>query len=197
MADDRAYRIQLLFDAEGDAYKALVPELEIEEKAETRAAAIEAAEAAIEAAVENVATSGETLPPPLDATPLAPGEVTLTLNGALFRELEFQAKRAGVEVDALALQLVAQGLGQLDGRRPPRANKKARPAEPKAEAQPEDEDRQPDSNEERGGRGRGRGRGRGKGGRQGNRREGYRPEMDNQADFLAYVRDMEKGGRRR
>lgn len=199
MADDRAYRIQLLFDAASEGYRALVPELEIDLKATTRAEAIEAAEAAIEEKVEAVATAGEVLPAAIDATPLEAGELTLQLNGELLRELRFQANRAGLEVEALALQLVAQGVGQLEGRRPPRGPK-PKAERPAAATTEDDEDRQPDSNEERGGRGRGRGRGRGgnKGhGRGGRRGEGYRPEMENQADFLAYVRDMEKGGRRR
>lgn len=207
MADDRAYRIQLVFDAANEAYHALVPELDIDARAETRAEAIAAAEAAIEARVEEVATSGEALPAPVDATPPEPAEVTLQLNGALYRELTFQAQRAELEVEDLLLQLIAQGVGNLEGRRPPRGNrnkpKQAKPADEAPEPGNEAEGEERARNDQEGGRGRGRGRG-GRGGNRGGNRggggrrgEGYRPEMENQADFLAYVRDMEKGGGRR
>ncbi len=204
MADERAYRIQVLFTAESESYKALVPELELEIEAPSRGEAIEAIEAAIEAKVQEVASSEDNLPAPVDAQPLDGGDLTLALNGLLLRELNFQAQRAEVSVEELALQLIAQGIGQLEGRRPPRKPRSA-PAERgprnKGDNKP-DEDRQPNHHEERG-RGRGgnrgnqqqRGRNNNNGGnRGGGRREGYRPEMDNQADFLAYVRDMEKGG---
>lgn len=200
MADDRAYRIQVLFNAEKESYRALVPELELEVEADTRAEALEMVEAAIETKVEEVATAGETLARPVDAQAPAPGEVTLSLNGDLFRELNFHAQRAGLSPEDLALQVLAQGIGRLEGVRPQRKPRNAPADRPAREAQGKDEDRQPEHND---GRGRGRGRGgnqggnRGRGGNQGGnrgRREGYRPEMDNQADFLAYVRDMEKGG---
>lgn len=209
MADERAYRIQVLFTPESESYKAVVPELELEIEAPSRGEAIEQIEAAIEARVQEVASTDDNLPRPVDAQPLEGGDLGLSLNGMLLRELSFQAQRAEVSVEELALQLIAQGVGQLEGHRPqrkPRGAPADRGPRPKGDNKP-DEERQPNHHEERG-RGRGGNRnnqqrnrnnpgnssGNNTGNRGGGRREGYRPEMDNQADFLAYVRDMEKGG---
>ena len=214
MADDRAYRIHVLFDPEASAYRAVVPELDVEVEADTRGEAVEKAEAAIEAKVEAVATQGEALPPPVDVAATPPGAVTLALAGPLYRELAFHAQRSGLTPDALALQLLAQAIGQLEGRRPARPARAEAPERPAPRVRPQEGDAQPRHHEERGRQGGGRGRGQGQGGQGqggqgqggrggqgrgpgGGRREGYRPEMENQADFLAYVRDMEKGGRGR
>lgn len=183
MADDRLYRVTLLYDADSERFTARLPELELEAPGGTRAEALEALEAAVEARVERAAIDGEALPAPVEAEPPAL-ELSLTLAPSVARELRFQAQRSGLTVEALALQLVAQGLGPAPVRRapPPRRAETATEAEgsgdvPSSAPRPS----QPPK-------------------RQQNRRrrqEGYRPDMDDQANFLAYVRDMEKGGGRR
>lgn len=179
MSDDRAYRIQVAYDEEKQRFVARVPELDLETEGENRTAAIVRAEKSIEERVEQAAVSGEKLPPPSDTTPIV-GPLTLNLIGPVRRELEWQAKQAGVAVEVLASQLLAQTLG-ISSAPPPRARAEEAPRE----RGPRDGNSRDDRPPPRGGQGRGR-------------REGYRPEMDNQADFLAYVRDMEKGrgGRR-
>lgn len=186
MADDRAYRIQVLFDPQQGVQRARVPELDIEVEGDTRASAIEKAEQAIEARIEELATSEQGVPKPVDADPLTSTEVTLSLAEPVYRDLAFAARTAGLSPDELASQLLIRALDRVEGRRAPK---------PKAAAPEEGADEQPRDDQEgqgKKGRGRGRGRGRGKG-----RREGYNPEIENQANFLAYVRDMEKGGRGR
>ena len=188
MADDRAYRIVLQFDAEQERFRALVPELDVDEAGETRAEAIEAAETAIEAKYEAAATDADgNLPPPVDIQDVD-GEITIQLSSALARELKYHAERSKMSSDALAEQLLVRAIGLLNvGLRPP--------PRPKAERAADQEKKENDKQSERPSRGKGRGRGRGQGG--GRRGEGYRPEIEDQANFLAYVRDMEKGGGRR
>lgn len=205
MADERYYRVILSYDSEHERFTARLPELEVEGKGDSRADALTALEAAIEARVERAAVDGETLPTPLDEPPPAL-ELSLTLAPAVARELQFQAGRAGLSVEALASQLVARGVGPG-------------PA-PRRSASPSDVSDRPDRSGQSGRSGRPDGPGRsdasgeaagapGPGNRaddrgsqaprrhQKNRRrrqEGYRPDMDDQANFLAYVRGMEKGG---
>lgn len=187
MADDRAYRILVQFDAEHERFRALVPELDVNVAGESRSEAIEAAEAAIDAKFEAAATDdGEPLNVPID---LADVDTTVTVELAmpLARELKYHADRSKVSVDRMAEQLLVRAIGLLNvGLKPqpkPRTDKAA-DAEKKESEVPE---------QQRGGGRKGRGRGRG----QGRRGEGYRPEIEDQANFLAYVRDMEKGGGRR
>lgn len=193
MADDRAYRILLQFDGEHERFNARVPELDVDATGETRAEALEAAESAIEAKYETAATDKEqSLPPPVDVQEV-PGELSITLSLPLARELKYHAERSQISSEALAEQLLVRAIGLLNvGLRPP--------PRPRAERSPDSEKKKEGGGEsqpnDRGGR-KGRGRGRGQGQGQGRRGEGYRPEIEDQANFLAYVRDMEKGGGRR
>ena len=191
MADDRAYRILLQFDSEHERFNARVPELDIEATGENRAAALEAAESAIEAKYEAAATDRVELPRPVDVREVAE-EISVQLAAPLARELQFHADRSKMSADALAEQLLVRAIGLLNvGLRPPPRPRAEKPAEgDKAES----EGNEKNERQERGGRKGGRGRGRGGHGRRG---EGYRPEIEDQANFLAYVRDMEKGGGRR
>lgn len=203
MADDRAYRIAVRFEASPERYLAVVPELELEAEGATRAEALAAAEAAIEARFEAAAVDQEALPAPADLDRFeGETELSFKLAPALMRELNFYAKRNEQDPAALAEQLLVHAIGLLGaGRRPslpPRRRPAPKPAEGAEDKQAED--KQPDTEEEAQPRQnqRGRGRGRNQQGRgRGRRREGYRPEIENQADFLAYVRDMERGGGRR
>jgi predicted RNase H-like HicB family nuclease len=182
MADERYYRVTLSYDPDHARFDARLPELDVEGKGETRADALADLEAAIEARVERAAVDGETLPAPLDETPPAL-ELSLTLAPSVARELRFQAQRAGLSVEALATQLVAQGLGPGPLRKgaPARRTEAAVDAEaPTGPAHGDDRDSQPPKKRHHKGRRR--------------RQEGYRPDIDDQANFLAYVRGMEKGG---
>ena len=190
MADDRAYRIVVHFDSEHERFSARVPELDVEASGETRSEALEAAESAIEAKYEAAATDGDSdLPPPIDLQQVE-GELTVQLSEPLARELKYHADRSKMTSEAMAEQLLARAIGLLNvGLRPPPRPRPERSAE--GESKNKKDDNQPN---ERGGR---KGRGRGRGGQGGRRGEGYRPEIEDQANFLAYVRDMEKGGGRR
>ena len=191
MAKDRAYRVVVSFHPEEERFGAAAPELELEASGESREAAVAALEAAIEAAFERAATDEKTLPDPVDVV-TEPGRLELELAAPVWRDLRFFAEAQELAPEALALQLLTRALGQLDGRggrRPRAAKAKAAEGPPEqvvaegaSEAQEGQENRR-----------RGRGRGRGRGGR----REGYRPDMEDQANFLAYVRDQERGGRGR
>ncbi len=182
MSDERAYRIHLAFRPESDGFIARVPELGVEAEAETRAEALERVERAIEAAFEQAAVREASLPKPADSEP-QPGALKLDLAGPIHRDLLFHARAQGLEPEALAMQLLARGLGQMDGRRAPRP--------PAPEPKPKREEPAPAAEGANDGGRRNRARGRNP------RREGYRPEMEDQANFLAYVRDQERGGRGR
>lgn len=171
MTDDRAYRILITFDAEAERFEGRVPELEVSAKGDTRAQAIENVESEIEAKVAAAAGSEEGLPPPADTAEPEPGEVTVKLAGPLMKDLVYAANRNGMSVDELATQLLFAAVGRL-------STEPERRSRPK-KSEPRDDDR--------GNRGRRRGR----------NNENFRGDIDDQANFLAYVRDMEKGGRRR
>ncbi|MEO1338468.1 MAG: hypothetical protein AAFV29_22690 [Myxococcota bacterium] len=190
MADDRAYRILVKFDAEHERFHARVPELEVEATGDTRAAALEAAESAIEQKFEAAATDPDnSLPPPVDVEPIECA-VSIDLAEPIARELKYHADRSKMTADALADQLLIRAIGLLNtGLRPPPRPRPEKSSEPEKKA----EGGERNERNERGGR---KGRG-GRGGRQGRRDGGYRPEIEDQANFLAYVRDMEKGGGRR
>ena len=196
MADDRAYRILLQFDGEHERFRARVPELDIDANGGTRAEALEAAESAIEAEYEAAATddeSGKALPPPVDVQDV-PESLTVQLSVAIARELKYHADRSKMTSEALAEQLLSRAVGLLNvGLRPPPRPRTEKAAE--AEKQPNSEGNERNDRNDRGGRNNSNNKGRGRG--RGRRGEGYRPEIEDQANFLAYVRDMEKGGRGR
>jgi hypothetical protein len=178
MADERGFRFHIDFDPEQQRFVARAFELDAEGHGDTRAEAVEALEQRVEATVESVAVSGSALPSRSDL-PDGAG-VTLRLPGLLARDLHTLAQRAGTSPEDLAGQLLGRAiglaLGQPDGPLsiPP--------------AVPEEGNEGPTARGPRGG-------GPKEGGRKRRRRqEGYRPDMEDQANFLAYVRDMEKGG---
>lgn len=174
MADDRAYRILVTFETNSESFRARVPELEIDVEADTRAEALTKAESEIEGRIDSAAQNAEPLPEPADAD--VSGEtLELVVAPLVLRDLAYFAQREGMSKEELAGQLLARAIGMLITpmeRRPDRRG-----------------DEQPDEQRE-GGRGRGRGRGK-------KQREGYRPDLDDKSNWLAYLRDQEKGGRRR
>jgi hypothetical protein len=214
MTDDRAYRVHVRFDAEAEKFHARAPELELSASGATRADALAALEADIESRFQALA-DGATLPRPVDAQTFS-GELSVKLSQSLRRELAFIAREDGLTPEALAAELIARALG--DHRRRGRGAPAPQPTPaPSADAQPRDEDAQPGNtqrrddrgprHDDRGPRGDGRGRGGPRGGNGGNggnagggndrrRGEGYRPELDDKANFLEYLRGLEKRGPR-
>jgi hypothetical protein len=177
MSVDRAYRVTISFDPERERFLARVPELGVEVDGESRAAAVEAAEAAVDARVEAAATGGQALPAPLDAAPPA-ADLTLTLAPTVHRELLHAAQAARLSPEQLAAQLLSHALGQRGA--PGRARPQVQ-GEEQGPAREQDDRRGPP-----------RGQDPGRGGRR--RQEGYRPDLDDKGHFLAYVRELEKGG---
>lgn len=191
MADDRAYRILVSYVPESEDFLARIPELDVSEAGATRAEAITQAETALEAAVEKWATSGEKLPEPVDLEFTEARTLTLELAPLLLRDLSKHAKSSKMSLEQLATQLLSRGIGDLEGRKqaptPPRRDDRRGPG------------RRGQDNQQRGGnqnRGGQQKRG-GQGNRRGRNREGYRPELEDGANFMAYVRDQEKGGGRK
>ncbi len=162
MADDRNYRVQIRYDADADEFIASVPELDLTATAPNRADTIEAIEAEIDARMQ-AAAEGDPLPPPADQREVD-GALELEISPQLHRDLIFHAERSKMSVEALACELLARGIGTLEGKSA---------AAPQPEYQPEDD---------RPRRGRRR------------NREGYRPELDDKDNFRDYLRRMERGG---
>ncbi len=203
MADDRVYRILVSYQPEDSVFLARAPELDIAVEADTRGEAVQKAEEAIEALVEQTAVEGEPLPGPVDLAAEG-GELNIKLSPLVYRDLLNAAKGSGMNADELAEQLLVRAIGELvGGAKRPRKPKKVVEGEAK-EGQEKAEGEEKAEGDQKNTRNKGRGRGKGRrdtnennrGGR-GRRREGYRPDMDDQANFLAYVREQEKGGRGR
>src|SRR5688500_16584724 len=133
MADDRAYRVLVSFDAESSVFRARVPELEIEVEADTRGEALTKAETAIDEKIDSVAQSGEELPPPADGIEVKGGPITITLAPPVLKDLTYFALRNEMPVEELAAQIVARGLAQMvsprPDRRPPRREDEQQPQE--------------------------------------------------------------------
>jgi hypothetical protein len=188
MADDRVYRFHVHYVPETERFLALAPELGVEAEGETRAEALEKLEAEVDAEIERVAVEGGQLPKPADLA-MEAGTLELELAAPLYRDLLTHATAQGLEPEALALQLLTRALGRLEGRGGPR-RARVRGAEAPAEA-PERASAEEEAPPKEGGK---EGGGRRKKNKRGRRREGYRPDMEDQANFLAYIRDQERGG---
>jgi hypothetical protein len=191
MSDDRAFRILVGYNPDKERYWARVPELAIEVEGESRADAIGGAEKKIESLIEDAATGGGKISAPVDSS-IEAGPITLELAGPVRRDLEYQARLAKLSPEALAVQLLARALG-APGERAPAPRSQPTEDRPQHRSDNRDSDNRGNNRDDRGPPPRQH-----QGGGRGRPREGYRPELDNQADFLAYVRDSEKGrgGRR-
>ena len=173
MPDDRAYRIQIRFDAATESFTATVPELDLEANAESRADVVEMIESEIDARIQ-AAADGDPLPEPADVAEVS-GELSLEISPPLQRDLLFYANRFGMSPEALAAELIAKGLGGIEGGR-----QSARPAREERGGERRDggdDDRRGDRNQ----------------GRRRRKREGYRPELDDKSNFMDYLRKLEKG----
>jgi predicted RNase H-like HicB family nuclease len=163
------YRVVVVFDPERSVFVARAPELEacVAEGA-TRAEALAKVEEEVAAVLAHIAAGGGQPPEPLDRAPLPPGPLALKVSDGLRRELVFQARIEGIELDALAGELLA---GALEARR---SRGRGRP-------QREDGPRQD--------------RGPGGFGRRGEQSPRYHDIMEDRASFVEYVRQLESGGR--
>ena len=168
MADERAYRIQISYRADSEDFRAMAPELDLEAIGESRAAATEALEELIDARMV-AAAEGDALPEPFDVQEVGES-IELTLAPQLLQDLNYYANRGKTDIESLATQLITYGLGRLAG--------KAEAT--KQQARQENENPERRDNRRQGGRRRGR-------------RDGPRRDIDDQANFLEYVRDLEKG----
>lgn len=167
------YRVIVVAQASEDeseerSYLARVPELPgCEASAKTRAEAIEAVERELTAQLENMREADVEPPMPIDELPLD-GELTVKVTLELHRELLFQAKVQEMDLEAYLAELLARAAG---------------------------------ARRERGGQARSRDdRGDDRGNRRGNRRGGgpagqrYHNIMENRADFIEYVRQLDQDG---
>ncbi|MFO0723709.1 MAG: hypothetical protein U1E65_08015 [Myxococcota bacterium] len=186
MTDERAYRVVVRFDQ--DHFVARVPELGLSAEGPSRAEAIAKLETAVEARIQ-AAADGEPLPPPIDTKEVS-GTLELKLPQSIVRDLAFFAAQDGSSVEALAAALIARGLGAMDGGRGQRRGPPPREDRGPPPAAKDGEERQPVRNDHPGDRGNDRGGNR----RDRRQREGYRPELDDKANFLEYLRGLDKGG---
>ena len=191
MADDRGFRVQIKFDGETQKFRAVVAELGLSVTGSSRGDALDAVEAAIEDHVAALAAEGASLPEPSDLLSRgAAPKLEIQLASPLFRDLAYQASLDGISPEELAKALLAHAIGSLEGRTG--AGRKPRPEDHRGG------DRGPRNNtrDERGNQRDDRGNQRDDRGGQRRGREQYRPELDDKANFLEYLRNLEKGGGR-
>lgn len=198
MADDRGFRVQIKFDGESESFRAVVAELGLSATGASRSAALEAMEAAIEDHIAAVAAEGGHLPEPSDlVTKGTSPKLELQLASPLYRDLAYQASLDGITPEELAKALLAYAIGALEGRdggaRRGRAEAPNRGATRREDQRDERGNQRDDRGNQRDDRGGARRDDRG-GPRRG--REQYRPELDDKANFLEYLRNLEKGGGR-
>ncbi len=169
MTDDRSYRIILKFRAKDESFSAEVPELDVSVNAKTRGEALTLAEEAIDSQVEQRAVEGEELPAPID-NEATPESISVKLAAPIYHELLFTARKTDSDPGHVAAQMIALALGNQSRPRPKEPDEPSR--RPKA-----------DSGAHRKRRGR--------------KRERHHGNLDDKAEFLEYVRGLEKGPRRR
>jgi hypothetical protein len=121
----------------------------------------------------------------------SPPKLEIQLASPLYRDLSYQASLDGISAEELAKALLAHAIGSLEGRTG--GARKSRPEETRGGPRRD----RPEARDERGNQRDDRGNqrdDRGGGARRG--REQYRPELDDKANFLEYLRNLEKGGGR-
>src|SRR5262249_55477743 len=108
------YRATLMFDTERKLFLARAPELEhCSAEGATRAEAIAKLEEEIDAQLANMLSHGSTPPRAVDEEQFT-GEISAKVSKLLHRDLAYQARTEGIDVDHLVGELLAAG---LEGRR--------------------------------------------------------------------------------
>jgi predicted RNase H-like HicB family nuclease len=170
------YRATVTFDSERKLFMARAPELEhCSGEGATRAEALTKLEEEIDAQLANMLSHGSTPPRAVDEETFT-GEISAKISKLLHRELAYQARSEGIDVDHLVGELLAAAMESRKQTRGVRSGN-SRPRE----------DQQPHDNV--GNRFEGGGRGRGFGGRGNNAHL-----LDDRANFIEYVRGLEQGG---
>ncbi|MSP62506.1 MAG: hypothetical protein EXR72_19675 [Myxococcales bacterium] len=110
------YRVLLSFDGERNLFVARAPELEhCAGEGATRGEALAKVEEEIAAQIQNIHAHGSSPPAAVDEEEFS-GDLTLKVSRNLHRDLAWQARSDGIELDHLASELLAAG---LEGRRGP------------------------------------------------------------------------------
>jgi predicted RNase H-like HicB family nuclease len=168
------YRVHVSFDGERKLFVARAPELShCSGEGATRAEAIAKVEEEIEAQIQNIRAQGGGVPTAVDEESWS-GEIAAKVSRTLHRDLAWQARSEGIDVDQLVGELLAAALEGRRGVRGQRAGNR-----PPAEHVPNDNI----------------GNAIGGGGRP---NRGYGPRyqgiLDDRANFIEYVRGLETGG---
>ena len=168
------YRATVTFDPERKVFLARAPELEhCSAEGASRAEAIARLEEEIDAQLANMLSHGSTPPRAVDEESFS-GEITAKVSKVLHRELAYQARSEGVDLDHLVGELLAAAMESRKQSRGVRSGNRA------------PQEHLPNDNV--GNRYEG-GRQRGFGGRGGNAHL-----LDDRANFIEYVRGLEQGG---
>src|SRR3954451_1806505 len=108
------YRLIVTYDGERKLFAARAPELEhCTAEGATRAEAIAKAEEEIDAQLANMLSHGSTPPRAVDEEQFS-GEVSAKISKTLHRDLTYQARSEGIELDHLVGELLAAA---IEGRR--------------------------------------------------------------------------------
>lgn len=175
------YRVNLSYDSERTVFVARAPELEhCTADGASRGEAIARLEEEIDAQLANMASHGTPPPRPVDEETFS-GEIQVKLSRLLHRDLVYQARSEGVDVDHLLGELLAAAIEARKTVRAPRGGNR------------HPQDQMPHDNI--GNRHEGGPPAR----RQGNfvvggGRAGYHAVMDDRANFIEYVRNLEQQG---
>jgi predicted RNase H-like HicB family nuclease len=172
------YRATLTFDSDRKVFIARAPELEhCSGEGATRAEALTKLEEEIDAQLANMLSHGSTPPRAVDEETFT-GEISAKVSKLLHRDLAYQARSEGVELDHLVGELLAAAMESRKQHRGVRSGN-SRPRE----------DHQQNDNVGNRFEGGGGGRQRGFGGRGNNAHL-----LDDRANFIEYVRGLEQGG---
>jgi len=170
------YRAILSFDSERKVFMARAPELEhCSGEGATRAEAVAKLEEEIDAQLANILSHGSTPPRAVDEETFS-GEISAKVSKLLHRDLMYQARSEGIDLDHLVGELLAAAMESRKQHRGLRSGNSRAPQE-----------HQPHDNV--GNRFEGGGRNRGFGGRNNNAHL-----LDDRANFIEYVRGLEQQG---
>jgi predicted RNase H-like HicB family nuclease len=171
------YRATLIFDTDRKVFIARAPELEhCSAEGATRAEAVAKLDEEIDAQLANMLSHGSTPPRAVDEEQFS-GEITAKVSKQLHRDLAYQARTEGVDVDHLVGELLAAAM---------ESRKQTRGARSGNRAQPEHHGNDNIGNRFDGGGGRPQ-RGFGRGGQNTHL-------LDDRANFIEYVRGLEQQG---